>query len=278
MLRVAARVCGLPGRHAVVVGSKTAGGLGVWYGGRCMGSGSSPRGGDDGEGKARSSSGDGSVESVAGPEHVLESKVIEAEGSNWNIPNALCVGRMVATPVIAAALVQGHPQTAFWMFAAAGVSDWADGKIAVHFKQKTVLGSFLDPAADKIMVMGMSLAMGAAELLPWWLVASFVVRDVGLLAGAFYLRARSLGDTLTVRALFNVSGFKSLEITPSRLSKFNTFGQISVIGLTLMDAAFGIVPSPLLAAAYPLVTATTLASGASYALTPGIKRLVRRPQ
>lgn len=207
----------------------------------------------------------------------MDSKEEEPEGSNWNIPNALCVGRMALTPVIAASIVNGAYVPAVGMVAVSAVSDWADGKIAVAYNQKTVLGSFLDPAADKVLITGLSLSMASAALVPWWMVSAFVVRDVGLLAGAFYLRAKSLPPGSPPSALWDVSGLKSLEITPSTLSKVNTFGQMSILGAVLLDAAFGpaILPQPLLHAAFVAVTATTLASGASYALAPGMKRLSR---
>lgn len=192
------------------------------------------------------------------------------------MPNALCVMRMGLSPVISYFIMQGHYQAAFGAFFVAGISDFLDGQIAVRFNQRTVLGSFLDPAADKVMMATLSVSLALIEALPPSLVALFLIRDLGLLAGAFAMRARSLPPAVRwTRELFRVSAMRSLEVAPSFVSRANTFGQISLIGFTLMQLAFGFPPAILTDALCWAVAGTTVVSGLGYVILPGFASIGR---
>ena len=80
-----------------------------------------------------------------------------------NIPNALSMGRLLSGPVVAHLILQHHWPAAMITLAVAGVSDWADGYAAKHWGQSSVLGSYLDPLADKVLV-GCTVGALAAEV------------------------------------------------------------------------------------------------------------------
>lgn len=100
-----------------------------------------------------------------------------------HVPNTLSVVRIVLTPVVLVLLLS---QTYRWqvlaviLFAVAAVSDWLDGKLARTYKARSRLGKFLDPLADKILVLTTFLALPVLvpTVVPWWAVALIALRDV----------------------------------------------------------------------------------------------------
>ena len=80
-----------------------------------------------------------------------------------NIPNALSMGRLLSGPVVAHMILQHHWPAAMVTLAIAGISDWADGYAAKHWGQSSVLGSYLDPLADKVLI-GCTVGALAAEV------------------------------------------------------------------------------------------------------------------
>ena len=87
-------------------------------------------------------------------------------------------------------VVSGHYEHAFYGLVAAAVSDGLDGLIARTMDQKSVLGSYLDPLADKVLIMSVSLSCAGAGLLPWWVAAIIVVRDSFLMTGGLPAREK----------------------------------------------------------------------------------------
>ena len=69
------------------------------------------------------------------------------------LPNLITLGRLLAVPVTVYLMLQGHHRAAFWLFVAAGLSDALDGIIAKHFDARSELGAYLDPLADKTLLM-----------------------------------------------------------------------------------------------------------------------------
>ena len=97
--------------------------------------------------------------------------------------NFLTVLRLAVIPFFIMALVYDHPRVALWLFLAAGITDILDGFIARYFNQKTALGAFLDPAADKLMLTATYVTMaipatGLAFTIPAWLPVLTIARDV----------------------------------------------------------------------------------------------------
>ncbi|VDL92464.1 unnamed protein product [Schistocephalus solidus] len=105
------------------------------------------------------------------------------------IPNALTAVRIACTPGIVYLIVQNDLTYAAGITVIAGLTDIADGYIARRFpSQKSVLGSYLDPLADKIFVSLLSFALAYASLMPMSLFLLFMSRDLLLMLGASYLR------------------------------------------------------------------------------------------
>ena len=128
-----------------------------------------------------------------------------------SLPNLLGVGRILATPVIMVLLLvdgAGTDLAAGLLFAAAGFSDFLDGRIARSRNQVSPLGVFMDLAADKVLVAGVLIAMVEAGLVPTWIAATilireFIVQAVRQLAAAddVVISAGSLGKAKTLATL-----------------------------------------------------------------------------
>lgn len=116
------------------------------------------------------------------------------EGRVWTIPNVLSVIRLALVPVFLYLLLGMHaygPATGVLMFS--GVSDWADGKIArLMDNQSSRLGELLDPLVDRIYMVAVPVGLAFAGVVPWWLVAVLLGRDVALAATLPVLRGRGV--------------------------------------------------------------------------------------
>ncbi|KAK6755159.1 hypothetical protein RB195_013877 [Necator americanus] len=191
------------------------------------------------------------------------------------IPNALCVGRIVATPMVGYLVVQHEFPIAFGLFIAAGITDLLDGLIARNIPgQKSLFGSVLDPIADKLLVSVMFITMSYAALIPWQLTAVVLLRDICLLVGGFYKRYRSMEPPYTVQRYFNPE-VSSMQVVPSTMSKINTILQLSVIACSLSIPVFSLGEfSSQTAAGLCWVTAfTTIYSGLQYASGRAFKKI-----
>lgn len=165
--------------------------------------------------------------------------------SGWRqLPNVLTVLRLLLVPPILVLLVRGHYEWALALAIVAGVSDWLDGWLARHFGWQTRLGGILDPLADKLLLVGTYLTLGALGYLPAWLVGLVVLRDVIIVAGAAVYHFR----------------FEAVQPEPTQLSKINTVFQLLLMMVTLVELAGlpvvdGLISS-LVAAVGVLVVAT----------------------
>ncbi|RLN73217.1 hypothetical protein BBJ28_00015164 [Nothophytophthora sp. Chile5] len=178
-----------------------------------------------------------------------------------NVPNVITVARILSTPYLAYLIVQGDHVSAIGLLAVAGLSDWADGYIARTFKQESIVGSFLDPFADKLLIGTLSLSMMWTGLLPWPLVTLIFGRDVLLISGTFYHRLKTKDESA---GFFDTSDSEAFEIKPSLLSKVNTALQLSLFGLTLTNAAWQLPTDPVLHLLFGVVGTTTFLSGSEY--------------
>ncbi|EGZ11432.1 hypothetical protein PHYSODRAFT_304916 [Phytophthora sojae] len=160
-----------------------------------------------------------------------------------NVPNVITTARILATPYLAHLIVQGDHVSAIGLLAVAGVSDWLDGFIARTFHQESIVGSFLDPFADKLLIGTLSLSMMWTGLLPLPLAALILGRDGMLIGGTFYHRLKTKDES---SGFFDTSDSGAFQVKPSLLSKVNTALQLSVFGLALTNAAWQIPPDPAL--------------------------------
>lgn len=111
----------------------------------------------------------------------------------WTVPNVLSGLRLVLIPVFIYLLLFAHAYgwaVALLMFS--GASDWADGKIARLMDQSSKLGAYLDPFVDRLYMVATPIAFGFAHILPWWIIAILLVRDVLLAAELPLLRTRGI--------------------------------------------------------------------------------------
>jgi len=110
------------------------------------------------------------------------------------VPNAISIARLAGVPVFLW-LVLG-PHADWWavgLLIAAGVSDWLDGKLARAWNQQSRLGQVLDPAADRLYIAATLAALAIREIIPWWLVAVLVLRELVLGVALLVLRHYSIG-------------------------------------------------------------------------------------
>jgi cardiolipin synthase (CMP-forming) len=165
------------------------------------------------------------------------------------LPNLISLARLLAVPLAIWLILQDRYGTAFWVFAAAGASDALDGFIAKQFGLRTVLGGFLDPLADKALLMSVYVALGYRGQVDTWLVILIVSRDVLIIGGAI------LYQTVT----------QSLTMQPLLVSKINTAAQITLAVLLLAKLGLGMVHDyGIIDAMVAIVAATTVLSGGAY--------------
>ncbi len=155
--------------------------------------------------------------------------------------------RFAAVPLLVWWLFDNQFYNALLLCFLMGVSDALDGFLAKAFNWKTILGSYLDPAADKVMLISSYITLGILDLLPYWLVLIVIIRDVGLLSGAVSF----------------VSASRRLEIEPSLISKFNTFVQILLV-LAVIYNQVNSFPVVIIQSLIGLTLFTTIASGYYY--------------
>ncbi len=177
-----------------------------------------------------------------------------------NLPNLISLARLLSVPLLVWALLAGELKLAFWIFIAAGVSDAVDGYVAKRLHVTSELGGYLDPLADKALLVSVYVTLGYQGYLPTWLVILVVFRDLMIIGGAL------LFQTLT----------HSLKMQPLLISKINTLAQIVLAAVVLGMAAFVLAGSAaagsdLYWALVYLVAVTTLLSGAGYLVRWGRK-------
>ncbi|XP_055348815.1 probable cardiolipin synthase (CMP-forming) [Paramacrobiotus metropolitanus] len=192
------------------------------------------------------------------------------------IPNLLCVARIGLTPVIGYFILNGNFSWACGTAAVAGATDLLDGFIARHFpSQRSMIGSFLDPLADKLLITTLFLTLTAVHLIPVPLTALIVFRDICLVAAASVVRFRSLPPPVTLSKYFDAT-YASANLSPTTISKYNTGLQLLLVVVTLAAPVFNYVDHPVLHGLWYIVAASTLASGLGYMFQKDTYKLFRR--
>ncbi len=135
-----------------------------------------------------------------------------------NVPNILTLGRLLLTPVFVILLLRDHMTPALVVFTLAGISDGLDGLLARWLGQKTVLGAYLDPIADKTLLVCAFVCLAILGVIPEWLAVVALSRDVLIVIGIAIF-------TLTERPY---------RVRPSAVSKCTTAIQIVFIIVSLM--------------------------------------------
>jgi cardiolipin synthase len=167
-----------------------------------------------------------------------------------NLPNFLTLLRLVAIPIFLILLGDHEYEKALIVFVAAGITDAVDGALARLLHAKTTLGAYLDPAADKLLLLTAFITLTVMNELPRWLTVVVVSRDVIVVLGYFLL------FTMTQ---------ETMEVRPTVLGKASTFFQLLVVTLALTTLVWeGWVPASVEHTASIIAALTTTAAGAQY--------------
>ena len=164
------------------------------------------------------------------------------------IPNAITVFRIFLVPMVIWLMIDGRMQTAFMLFLIAGLSDGLDGYLAKRYAWQTELGAYLDPIADKALLVSIYVVLGLFAHLPVWLVIAVVTRDI-LIIGAILL-SWLLAHPVPMRPLL--------------VSKANTVAQIVLAAMVLGNLGFSLGLAPVINTAVWVAGGLTLLSAGAY--------------
>jgi cardiolipin synthase len=173
---------------------------------------------------------------------------LDAGAGRLSIPNLITLARILLVPVVVWAIASNQMLFAFLLFAAAGVSDAVDGFLAKRFGMASELGAYLDPLADKVLIVSIYVSLGIVDALPRWLVILVVSRDLLIVGGV----------------LFSWLLNKPVGVKPHMVSKVNTAAQLLLVGLVLAALGFGFDAGWALTLTMIAIAALTLASVAVY--------------
>ncbi|MFQ5457027.1 MAG: CDP-diacylglycerol--glycerol-3-phosphate 3-phosphatidyltransferase [Myxococcota bacterium] len=168
------------------------------------------------------------------------------------VPNAITVLRILLVPPFVIYLLRGEYGGALAIFAVAAISDFVDGYVARRFRQRTSIGAFIDPLADKLLAGTAFVLLAYRQIIPDWLAVLVISREV-VIVGGLYLLSLLGAD---------------IKIAPSRTGKMNTAVQLTTVCLCLLAHVEALpVPDALhrgLAPLFLLTGATTIVSGFQY--------------
>lgn len=169
------------------------------------------------------------------------------------LPNLISLARLLAVPVTIYLILLGELLPAFWVFVAAGISDAVDGLLAKRLRLESEIGAYLDPLADKALLVGVFVTLGYVGQVPVWLVILIVFRDLLIIGGAL------LFQTIT----------QSLRMAPLFISKVNTVAQIALAAAVLARPGLGVALDAVPETLTFVVAMTTFLSGAAYVIKWG---------
>jgi cardiolipin synthase (CMP-forming) len=140
----------------------------------------------------------------------------------FTAPNQLTLLRMVFIPFVVIELVEGRYSWALILFMIAGFSDGLDGLLARKLHQQTLLGQYLDPIADKLLLSTLFLVLSILKKIPWKFTVLVFSRDISILAAS--------------AVLFAIAGLRNFK--PSIFGKANTFSQIAAVFFVMLFALY----------------------------------------
>ncbi len=165
-----------------------------------------------------------------------------------NIPNVLTAVRVVLAPLTAYLIVRGSDLEALGVFALAGASDAVDGFLARRFGLVSRFGEYLDPAADKLLMLICFVTLTLMHQAPLWLSAIVIGRDAAIVLGVLVARALSL----------------PVKMEPLAIGKASTVVQVGYIGLLLLLLTFNLVMPQLTMVAAAIAGVFTVLSWLAY--------------
>ncbi|HXL99842.1 MAG TPA: CDP-alcohol phosphatidyltransferase family protein [Rhizomicrobium sp.] len=165
-----------------------------------------------------------------------------------NIPNILTALRLACAPALALLLLWAHQSAALAVFVFAGLTDAADGWLAKRFHLATRFGRYLDPAADKLLMLFAFVALTAMGVTPLWLTVVVIARDAAIVGGIVVAKSLAL----------------PLRVVPLPIGKISTAVQVAYIALVLVVLAFDLDWPQISAFAAVVTGAFTIASWLAY--------------
>lgn len=178
---------------------------------------------------------------------------------NLNVANFLTISRVIAVPFFIVALTYNHNATALLIFVACGLTDGLDGFIARTYHQRTEIGAFLDPLADKLLLTSSFVTLALVDLpntIPFWLIVTVISRDIIISIG--------------IAVLFMLGA--NITISPTKIGKLTTFLQITLIILILFLNVRGTQHPDIVLPFCWITFAVTVSSGLGY-VYQGIREL-----
>jgi cardiolipin synthase (CMP-forming) len=164
------------------------------------------------------------------------------------IPNFITIGRLIIVPLVIMMIIQGSWDVAFGLFVVAGVSDAVDGFLARRFDMRSELGAYLDPMADKALLVSIYLTLAVVGIIPAWVAILVISRDIMIVSAVV------LSWVLD----------NPVEMRPFLVSKVNTFAQIAFAAALLAAKAFGVTLGTWFQLSLWIIAALTLASAGAY--------------
>lgn len=164
------------------------------------------------------------------------------------VPNFITLLRFLMVPAVVYALLLGEMLPAFIIFVVAGISDGVDGFVARHYNQQSELGAYLDPIADKLLLVTVFIMLAILDFLPQWLVVLVVSRDV----------------LIIMAVLLSSVMAQPVDMNPIFISKANTALQIALVSVVLAELAFDTGFGELRVILIYVVAALTVLSAAAY--------------
>jgi cardiolipin synthase len=165
------------------------------------------------------------------------------------VPNLITTIRIILTPIFIIYLLDGEILSALVVFAVCGISDGLDGFLARVLKQKSKLGAYLDPIADKLILASTFVVLAVMNFIPTWLAVTVISRDVLISLGVIFLMIYGM----------------EIRIRPSIISKITTCLQfITVIGVLSSGAGYLAVSEDLFTILYQVTGVFTISSGLHY--------------
>jgi cardiolipin synthase len=214
------------------------------------------------------------------PKAALAKRILPAvvHENIYTLPNILTFSRLAAAPVVGYLILHDQLHYALGLFVYAGITDFVDGYLARRWNQRTVVGSVVDPMADKLLMTISTVTLTIQGSMPLYLAVIILGRDIGLAISAIYYRYISLPPPKTFTRYWDFS-LPSAEVRPTEISKWNTFFQIALIGWTVAMPALrgwgaGLEVEAALVGFQYFTAATTVWSGASYLYTKDAVRIL----
>lgn len=199
----------------------------------------------------------------------------------WTVPNILTMSRIATTPFIGYFIVNGNSMMAISIFIYSCITDFLDGFIARRYNLKSVVGSIIDPMADKFLMTVCTVALSVQNIMPPYIAALIIGRDVMLSVMGMWVRYKSLPQPKTFARFADVR-IPTVSVHPNLLGKVNTGLQMVYIGGLVLKPGLELILGDYVGSLDEvfsvfggIVATTTFLSGLSYVFTNNAFKYIR---